>query len=491
MSSGMLIHSRSPFPVSAAGWEVSYPIGYDFIRVVDQSGSTTITSHRTVASCIHEPRAKGGLTAMLELFIYPVSAVMKVWHLLLHNAFGVEESMAWTLSLFGLVVTVRGIIAPFSWMQAKTGRLSVLMRPKLRQFEEEYNANPTAETLAHYNNRKKELREEYGYNVAAGCVPALIQIPVFLGLYQVLLRIARPAEGLNAATHEPIGMLSSQDVTSFTASRFGDIPLAAYASLGNEQLAHMGTTAAAVQDFVHPLVLAACLFTFTNMVISVWRNFYSIDHDSPSAIHINRFLIVSIFLAPWAIYSAGTSGPIPVAIILYWVAGNLWTLVQNSIVFAGIRMKYPYDDEYMAFHAERRSAMKQSRSLRFKTTWRKRILRLTSAFSSSAREQLLELNEQRREEKQAARDLQKKKSKAQREYSRQLRDKRKQERLAVDPDSTPGPASDETDASAKAAPGEKPESAGQGAAHHENTGTGQLESTNDDLKQYKGKHATE
>lgn len=380
---------------------------------------------------------------MLELFMYPVSAVMKAWHLLLHNGFGIEESTAWTLSLFGLVVTVRGIIAPFSWMQAKTGRLGVLMRPKLRSYEEEYNANPTPETLEQYNTRRKELREEYGYNVAAGCVPALIQIPVFLGLYQVLLRIARPAEGLNATTHQPIGMLSSQDVTSFTASRFGDIPLAAYAKLGDEQLAHMGTTAYEVSHFVHPLVIAACIFTFTNMVISTWRNFYSIDHDSAAAIQINRVLILSIFLSPWAIYSAGINGPIPVAIILYWVAGNLWTLIQNSIVFAGIRLKYPYDAEYLAFHAERRQAMKQSRSLRRKTTWRKRALRLAAPFSADARENLHAIKQGRRDEKQAARELQKKKTQAQREYNKQQREKRKQEREGVDPHS-PADTADQT-----------------------------------------------
>lgn len=117
---------------------------------------------------------------MLELFMYPVSAVMKAWHILLHSGFGIDDSAAWALSLFGLVLTVRAIIAPFSWMQIKAGRINTLMRPKLRALSEEYEANPSAETLERFQAKQKELREEYNYSLSAGCVPALIQVPVFL-----------------------------------------------------------------------------------------------------------------------------------------------------------------------------------------------------------------------------------------------------------------------------------------------------------------------
>lgn len=379
---------------------------------------------------------------MLELFMYPVSAVMKAWHILLTSGLGINDSTAWALSLFGLVVTVRAIIAPFSWMQLKAGRITVLMRPKLRKLEKEYEKNPNADTLEHYQQRQKEIREEYGYNMSAGCVPALIQIPTFLGLYQVLLRMARPAEGLDSQVHAPIGMLSGGDVTSFLQSRIADIPLPAYSKLGDAELAHLGTTAQAVHDFTLPFVLAACVFTFLNMVMSVIRNGYSLDRDSKLAIRLNRFLLAMILLAPWAIYNGGVNGPIPVAIVLYWVANNLWTLIQNAILYTGIRLKYPYDEDYLEFQRERKAAIKQAKVESKQEDKLLKQLKRKARRDEAAKEEYEELLAKRKQAQEDAKALRKQKSTAMRELSARRREETAKEKAGKDPQ----PSQDEEEA---------------------------------------------
>lgn len=160
---------------------------------------------------------------LFEIFAYPVSGLLKLWHLLFNGLLGFSVSTAWVLSLFGLVLTVRALIAPFSWMQIRAGRLGVLMRPHLRKLAQEYAQNRTPEGLAKYRQAQKDLRKEYGYNPAAGCLPLFIQIPVFLGLYRVLIRIARPVEGVDASSHPHIGFLSPEDVSSFLASEVSGV----------------------------------------------------------------------------------------------------------------------------------------------------------------------------------------------------------------------------------------------------------------------------
>ena len=54
---------------------------------------------------------------MLDAFAYPVSGIMKLWHLLLHNALGLEEQTAWFFAIIGLVITVRGLLLPFFWFR--------------------------------------------------------------------------------------------------------------------------------------------------------------------------------------------------------------------------------------------------------------------------------------------------------------------------------------------------------------------------------------
>ena len=176
---------------------------------------------------------------MPGIFMYPVSGIMKLWHILLHSVLGINDSLAWVLSIFGLIIVVRGLIAPAQWYILHSGRLTVMMRPEITALYKEYENETSYEKISERDQREREIRKSYGYRVSAGCIPPLIQIPVFLGLYQVLLRMARPKNGLDSQVHDPIGMLSSADVSSFLHARFGSIPVSAYVSMTPQQFARL------------------------------------------------------------------------------------------------------------------------------------------------------------------------------------------------------------------------------------------------------------
>lgn len=375
---------------------------------------------------------------MLEIFIYPVSGVMKLWHLLLHDAFGMDDSRAWLISIFGLVVTVRALITPLYWMQIRSARLNVLMRPEKAALEERYGRATDKESVAAHQEAVKELHREYGYRPAAGCLPMLIQIPTFLGLYQVLLRMARPGNGGEVPPDARIGFLTADEIRSFLDARVGGVPLPAYIAMPEESLAALGTSSAEVREFILPFLLAAVAFTTVNMVWSIFRNIQTLDWDSSVARGLQKVIIVLTIGVPALLLWLGLAGPVPVAVILYWFANNLWTLTQSVIGQFFLARALPLQEEHIAHRDERRdvvlAATRATRARRRRLRrrrlqglvqpWRIREIREEIAADKAAR------RETKSAEKAERRQLRKAKSAARAELNREKIARRREERQA-------------------------------------------------------------
>ncbi|WP_080794334.1 membrane protein insertase YidC [Corynebacterium pacaense] len=299
---------------------------------------------------------------MLEFLIYPVSGVMKLWHLLLHNGFGIADDLAWFYSLFGLVITVRAIIAPFSWKMYKSGRLAARIRPLRAAIEEEYEGRFDEDSVREMQQKNKDLNQEYGINPLAGCIPMLIQLPTIIGLYQVLLRMARPEGGLENPALHPIGFLTADEVRSFLNGRIDNVPLPAYVSMLPEQLDFLSTTRSEVLDFVLPFLILAAIFTAANMALSIFRNLQTNDWNSPVSIGMLKFVIAISVLAPVFPLLLGLTGPFPTAIALYWFANNLWTTAQTFVMHFLLEHRYPLDENFRRYNAERRAEYRRRQS---------------------------------------------------------------------------------------------------------------------------------
>lgn len=109
---------------------------------------------------------------------------------LLDRIYGLTE---WVARLFGgtrgnygvaiilLTMTVRLCMFPIGRKQAMISKKMQELQPHMAAIKEKYKDDKeqqTRETLALYR--------EHGFNPAAGCAPALIQLPIFVGLWQAL-----------------------------------------------------------------------------------------------------------------------------------------------------------------------------------------------------------------------------------------------------------------------------------------------------------------
>ncbi|WP_075728750.1 membrane protein insertase YidC [Corynebacterium aquilae] len=308
----------------------------------------------------------------MEWMIYPVSGVMKLWFLALHHGLGLSTGVAWVVSLFGLIVTVRSVVLPFSYIQYRAGRIMVNLRPVMRKLDEDARYVDTGVALREYEQAKKQAQKDAGHRPAAGCVPALIQIPVFIGLYQVLLRMARPDEGIDAAVHPPIGFLTSQDVQSFLAVRVGGMPLPAHVRMTAQQYAELGVSHDEVLRFVAPYFVAAAVFSTLNMLYSLYRSWLTMDFASRNSRILYRTFIAMAIVTPLFPLSFGLTGPAPVAIAFYWFANSFWTMAQMVVLNVVLDRRMPIsaefkqvrDREHEEFKEDVRAKRRYKRTLR-------------------------------------------------------------------------------------------------------------------------------
>lgn len=88
---------------------------------------------------------------------------------------------AFGFAIIGLTATIRGVLNPFFAQQIALSKKMSEIKPHLEKLSEK-----------HKNDKKKlqeeqmKLYREMGINPAAGCLFALVQMPVFIALYQVL-----------------------------------------------------------------------------------------------------------------------------------------------------------------------------------------------------------------------------------------------------------------------------------------------------------------
>jgi YidC/Oxa1 family membrane protein insertase len=183
----------------------------------------------------------------------------------------------------------------------------------------------------------------------------LVQIPVFLGLYHVLRCFNRTATGIGQLGLSPernreLGnyVFSVADVNHFLNANLFGAPIGA-------SMTQRGASLEAFSEFSRPAVAAVGVPVMILAGIATYFNSRaSVARQSPEAAANPQTAMMNklaLYVFPLGVVVGGPF--LPLAIIFYWFANNIWTFGQQHYVFGMIERE---EEEKKREAIERRSA---------------------------------------------------------------------------------------------------------------------------------------
>lgn len=254
----------------------------------------------------------------LDWIYYAISWILLRWHDL-WNAIGVPDgrflgtNWTWVLAIVFLVVTVRVILFPIFVKQIKSQRAMQALQPKIKELQEKHKGD--RETL------QKEMMELYRAekaNPLMGCLPMVLQIPVFLGLFHTLRRLS-PTN-----PHPTLYGWTAGEFHDATTSALFTAPLPAKFGSTAAELSALqanGTTVKIIAGILVLIMMATTYATSRQMILKTgWA-------EDPQQKMIQRLMLYGI---PLSLLVSGSL--FPIGVVIYWVTNNLFSLGQQQWV---------------------------------------------------------------------------------------------------------------------------------------------------------------
>jgi YidC/Oxa1 family membrane protein insertase len=254
---------------------------------------------------------------VLDFIYYPVSAILWFWHKVFGFVLDPASGYAWALAVIFLVFTLRALVFKPFVHQVRSMKKMQEFAPQIRELQAKYGDDK--QKLA---AEMQKLQAEQGFNPLSGCLPMLVQIPVFIGLFHVLNGF-KPGAPSNY-------IFNGDEVASFVAADLFGAKLSNTISQSPEVLATFGTDRLDMMVVGVPLMIAAAIATHFTARHSVQRQTTDAAAN-PQAAVMNR---MTLWIFPMF---AIIGGPfLPLAILIYWLANNFWTLGQQRVVYRRI-----------------------------------------------------------------------------------------------------------------------------------------------------------
>lgn len=110
-----------------------------------------------------------------KYFIVPLAQLMDWFADLLFNQYG--------LAILAITILIRLLILPLSLKQFRSSKRMQELQPEMKKIRDEHKSNPQK-----MQEETMKLYQKHGVNPLAGCLPALVQMPILIALYQAIMR---------------------------------------------------------------------------------------------------------------------------------------------------------------------------------------------------------------------------------------------------------------------------------------------------------------
>lgn len=287
---------------------------------------------------------------MLNFIYYPISAVLWFWHKAFSFVLDPASGVTWALSIMFLVFTIRILLVKPMANQLRSSRKMAEFQPKMQELQRKYKNDQ--QTLA---LEMRKAQKEMGFNPLASCLPMLVQIPIFIGLFHVLRSFNRTGGNVGelGMTVEQTRNTSNyvfgvEEVQSFLDARLFGTPLSAFISMSPDNYGAFSPVGVA-PDFtrmnimlvVIPLMLASAVMMHFSARMSLDRQKKrqaqqpKKDPKDQKAQQMQMQMDMMQKMMLWVMPVMYLMGGFlwQVGLALYMFTNNLWTLVQQKLLF--------------------------------------------------------------------------------------------------------------------------------------------------------------
>ena len=218
-----------------------------------------------------------------------------MWEAFLDLIFWVIQSLYnlvgdWGMAILIVTIVFRAVITPLMYTQSKSSYRMQQIQPLVNEIKERFPDDPVRQ-----NQETQKLYAETKFNPLAGCVPMLIQMPIFIALFQVLRSMG---ERVSVETSYQFYNL----VPNLTASP---------ADMWGEGIG------AALPYLILLAIFALCTFIPT---ILQQKN----QKDSSQR---NQMLIMMAIMTVMMIWIGWSS---PAGVLLFWGASSIFAIIQQQ-----------------------------------------------------------------------------------------------------------------------------------------------------------------
>src|ERR671916_362396 len=224
------------------------------------------------------------LNAIADFFqnlFSPIVSVLGAVLLYFHQTLGAP----WWLSIVLLTVIVRSLLFPLTVKQVRSMRAMQDLKPHMDRVRAQFKDNPQRQ-----REEMAKVYQEQGVNPLGGCLPILVQMPIFIGIFYVIRQFGG---------YSPRGRTGPPPYP-----RFHQGGIFWFQNLSN-----------ADPTYLLPIISAATMLAATEITAK------NID---PQQRWLMRLLPIgfTIFLLNF-----------PAGLFVYWITSNLVTLGQNYVIY--------------------------------------------------------------------------------------------------------------------------------------------------------------
>jgi YidC/Oxa1 family membrane protein insertase len=262
---------------------------------------------------------------VIDTILWPIrwviEAVLAGSHSLLEGI-GMDPAsgLSWFLSIAALVLVVRAALIPVFVRQIKSQRRMMEIAPDLKKIQDKYKGKKDQFSREAMSRETMALYSKAGTNPFSSCLPLLLQMPIFFGLFRVLQTAAEGRAGVSFMTEELAEQFGR-------AALFGLAPLQttmAFALSEESTLSGEATAAVVIIAAVMVILMSASQFVTQLQIMS--KNQSPAMKESPMyrQQRILLYLLPLVFLFSGVFFSLG--------VMTYWLISNFWTMAQQFIV---------------------------------------------------------------------------------------------------------------------------------------------------------------